>query len=250
MRCQISADKPKTMFSYLTHLYETSFIELTLFIPLYLHIVNFSTYTHTKIRTAIDKHSIICYNPTKGGVHMKKLISLLMCIPALLGLTQLTACSGDAKRFNEIMSMSDPFDLVIELGSYLCEKCEYGDRTDKLSEAERVIFVIREVEAEVNNGGFSQYFFNSSGAFAGEIVSAFETVGAHEIAAICKKAVESFGVPIPVDRQARFDMLEEYETEEVSEILWECDKAFYSVTEDYMKMQYDYIMAHRDEFTH
>jgi hypothetical protein len=44
------------------------------------------------------------------------------------------------------------------------------------------------VEAEVNNGGFNQYYFNTEGRFASEAVGAFEYFGASEHAALMKAA--------------------------------------------------------------
>ena len=36
----------------------------------------------------------------------------------------------------------------------------------KLSKSEQAIYIIWNLEAEINNGGFNQYYFNSSGQFA------------------------------------------------------------------------------------
>jgi hypothetical protein len=44
------------------------------------------------------------------------------------------------------------------------------------------------VEAEVNNGGFNQYYYNSDGRFASEAVAAFEYFGAQEHAALMREA--------------------------------------------------------------
>jgi hypothetical protein len=44
------------------------------------------------------------------------------------------------------------------------------------------------VEAEVSNGGFNQYYFNTDGKFASEAVAAFEYFGASEHAALMREA--------------------------------------------------------------
>ena len=74
---------------------------------------------------------------------------------------------------------------------------------------------------EVNNGGFSQYFFNSSGDFSNELVVAFITIGANATAAICQKAIAAFGRDIPDDRYERQEMLDELESNKIDEILEE-----------------------------
>ena len=67
----------------------------------------------------------------------------------------------------------------------LCDVCDYGQNVDSLNEYERTIFVTQELENEVNNGGFFQFFDNSSGQFASEIVQAFINIGAEKTAEIC-----------------------------------------------------------------
>src|SRR5437762_10408868 len=59
---------------------------------------------------------------------------------------------------------------------------------DDLSRAEQVFRVIWELEAEVNNGGFHQYFSNSSGDSAFAVVDALKGVGAHHAARIAADA--------------------------------------------------------------
>jgi hypothetical protein len=57
-----------------------------------------------------------------------------------------------------------------------------------LSPGVRALYVTWGVEAEVNNGGFNQYYFNSSGAFAPDAVGAFEYFGATQHAALMREA--------------------------------------------------------------
>lgn len=61
------------------------------------------------------------------------------------------------------MAQDDAADQILEILEVVQKKCEYGEKLGQLSAAERVIYLIGEVEGEVNNGGFSQYMFNSSG---------------------------------------------------------------------------------------
>lgn len=52
----------------------------------------------------------------------------------------------------------------------------------------RALYVTSGVEDEVNNGGFNQYYWNSTGKFADQAVAAFEFFGAHEYAALMQEA--------------------------------------------------------------
>ena len=40
--------------------------------------------------------------------------------------------------------------------------------------------LVDELEAEINNGGFDQYFFNSAGDKAAEAINALEAIGANK----------------------------------------------------------------------
>jgi Domain of unknown function (DUF4375) len=64
------------------------------------------------------------------------------------------------------------------------------------------------LDAEVRNGGFSQYYFNSSGELAPYAVKAAKAVGAPELAAVIQKANALFGKDGPdPDRDKRMDQL-------------------------------------------
>lgn len=135
----------------------------------------------------------------------------------------------------------------VVIGTYetICEKCEYGDAIDNLNEHERVIFIAQILEQEVNNGGFDQFFYNSSGDFSNELVDAFTKIGALKTAEICKKAVSVFNGEVPVNREEREEVFDKIDSDD---ILSECDDAFYDYEDDLEKMNYEYIMKHQDFF--
>ncbi len=57
------------------------------------------------------------------------------------------------------------------------------------SSPQKVFSAIWNLESEVNNGGFSQYFLNSSAESAPVVVQALETIGAAATAMICGRAI-------------------------------------------------------------
>ena len=69
--------------------------------------------------------------------------------------------------------------------------------------------LIDELEAEINNGGFDQFFFNSAGDYTEETIEALIKIGAPSTAEIVKKAASKFpgGIP-PRDRDTRQELLE------------------------------------------
>jgi hypothetical protein len=62
--------------------------------------------------------------------------------------------------------------------------------------------------SEVCNGGFHQFFANSTGVLAPEAVRGFEMIGAKEYARISAEATSRFGTPYPRDREQRYEALD------------------------------------------
>jgi len=73
---------------------------------------------------------------------------------------------------------------------------------------EDVVRLVELFEGEVNNGGFHQFFYNSTGNETAEIIQALEMIGARNVADIVSRAAGKFpgGMP-PRDRFARQDLL-------------------------------------------
>ena len=135
--------------------------------------------------------------------------------------------------------------LVMQMWDTICEKCQYGDHIENLNEHERVFFVTQVLAQEVNNGGFSQFFYNSSGDFSNELVEAFTRIGAYKTADICQQALSVFPGPVPVDRDEREELFDHLDCDP---FLDECDDAFYEYVDDLEGLNYAYIMAHLESF--
>ena len=152
-------------------------------------------------------------------------------------------------NMEHIWKLTDKNDFVVALTEHLDHKTQYGDNMSVLSEAERIFYITQTLEMEINNGGFSQFFYNSSGNFSNELVSAFHAIGASTTAAICQKAISAFGRDLPVDKEAREELLDELESEEIDEILEECDSAFLDYEDDLNELNYNFVMKNKDSFT-
>ena len=150
---------------------------------------------------------------------------------------------------DDIWEIDDSFTLVNEMGYYLSEKCDFGDNIKCLSDAERTIYVVYTLECEVNNGGFAQYFFNSSGNLGNELCAAFEKIGATENAEICAKATDVFGDNYPTDRSKRQDIMMADENVHFGDIWSECDNEFFGYPEDTSNMMYNFIIDNKKDFT-
>ncbi len=147
-----------------------------------------------------------------------------------------------------IFKLTDEHDFSVAVSGYLCRKSNNGDNIGALSEAERTVFVVISLENEVNNGGFSQFFYNSSGDFANEAADRLRAIGAEKMAAICEKAVGAAGVRLPEDRNKREDILDEL-PEEFEDILDECDSEFYDYPDKLSELIFSFAKNNREHFT-
>lgn len=78
------------------------------------------------------------------------------------------------------------------------------DIVRSLSPGVRMVYTTWGVEAEVNNGGFSQYFENSTGQLADEALAGFRLLGAARHAALLERAMAARRAGSP----AAFDALD------------------------------------------
>lgn len=63
-----------------------------------------------------------------------------------------------------------------------------------LNKEERTIVAIEGLEREVNNGGFSQFFVNSSNEFVPCIQEALKAIGCPKTATLCSQAMAILGI--------------------------------------------------------
>lgn len=98
-------------------------------------------------------------------------------------------------------------------------------------ETELIKELIEELEAELNNGGFDQFFFNSAGDKAADTINALSSIGAEHTANIVRAACAKFpgGLP-PKDRDARQELLEQVSPN--SDAFEEEDQAFLEYNDD------------------
>lgn len=79
----------------------------------------------------------------------------------------------------------------------------------QLPTEQRTVATVWLLAADVDNGGFDQYFFNASGDLAPFAPEAFEEIGAPEVAEIVAEAVAAFGEEGPAtDQSERHQQME------------------------------------------
>ena len=90
---------------------------------------------------------------------------------------------------------------------------------DNLSEQEKLIYCIWWLEGEVNNGGFHQFFSNSSGDYTNEILGFLITIQANHTAELLSQAsMVAFGGHAPADQDIRVQLLEKNEEANIEKL--------------------------------
>ncbi len=101
------------------------------------------------------------------------------------------------------------------------------------------------LDGEVNNGGFGQYFFNSSGELACHAVAAAGAVGASRAAIIIQKAIALFGEDGPdPDRDRRMNQLSGVDLEALDKLNTE----YYRCPDDLRELLPRYVASNSGAF--
>jgi hypothetical protein len=113
---------------------------------------------------------------------------------------------------------------------------------------QKVFSAIWAVESEVNNGGFSQYFFNSSAESASFVVEALETIGAPKTASICKRAIgAAFPAGLPQTPEAIRSVAADF-SDEILERLEPLDQEFFAYPHSLTDLLFAYVANRPEEF--
>lgn len=115
-------------------------------------------------------------------------------------------------EFHKAISKPEQIDAVNEIYIDIVKSSEYGENLYKLTKQEKTLYYLIVIDKEIYNGGFNQYFFNSSGDNAHEALNSFIEIGALKSAHIVIQAFNLWPNEIvPSDRNTRQNMLEEVE---------------------------------------
>lgn len=147
-----------------------------------------------------------------------------------------------------IWKLTDQTDFIVAMNGWLCRKSNYGENLDALNADEQIIYISLQLDTEVHNGGFIQFFDYFSSAITDRISDCMSVIGAHRTAEICKTALAVLPSPIPKDWDERRKFLDAASVD-IEGILSECDNRFYDCEDDLMHLNYLYIHAHKDSFS-
>jgi hypothetical protein len=116
--------------------------------------------------------------------------------------------------------------------------------TAVLTEVERDVLAVEALEREVNNGGYRQFFVNSSVEFTPTIVGALQRIGCPRTADISARAVAELGATATLGAAA---IEAELQTEVGErEVRWSlCDQQYYTAGEDIAGRLFEYLKRNR-----
>jgi len=113
----------------------------------------------------------------------------------------------------------------------------------QLTDEERVILAIEALEREVNNGGYGQFFVNSSREYAPIIVNALRVIGCPKTAEITQSALKIVQETPMTDQEIENGTWEQ--NEERQNALGQCDTLYFERPENIEESLFAFIKANR-----
>ncbi|MGI9271746.1 MAG: DMP19 family protein [Woeseiaceae bacterium] len=119
---------------------------------------------------------------------------------------------------------------------------------EDLTTTERVVVVVEAMEREVGNGGFNQFFYNSSNEYAGELAAALRQIGIPDIAAIAERALQAIGAQ-PEWTYDEFEEAAEDPDDATAAELDACDQAYYETEDGIANTLFEFIKKNSSEIS-
>jgi len=151
------------------------------------------------------------------------------CIPCFNGTRETIESSRDYYR------KLREYNPLIELWRSIADRV-YKTQTGLagLHPDERLYFAVGIFDGEINNGGFDQFFWNSSGDMYQDVIDGLQRLNAFESLRLLEQAALIIfrNGKVPQDRQIRVEELRSSENEIMSNELDSLDQAYYAKSED------------------
>lgn len=137
---------------------------------------------------------------------------------------------------------------IIEIDNFISELCSWGQEIDKLTEPKKDFYFNQNLEREINNGGFEQYFFNSSGDFAHETIISLKAIGANKTVEILQQAIDQFpDKTVPKNRNKRQTILKEI-SETAKSVFGMLDQKFFLYEDDLNTLNMAFVRKNKAQF--
>jgi hypothetical protein len=128
------------------------------------------------------------------------------------------------------------------------DNTDFGKRDfNAQSEPQKVFSAIWELESQVNNGGFDQYFRFSDPTIVGHAPAALGAIGATSCASIVSRALNLVS-PLSANDEKRHDALDELDVHAIEQ-LEKLDSEFFAYPDDLTERLYAYVQANAGAFS-
>jgi hypothetical protein len=114
-----------------------------------------------------------------------------------------------------------------------------------ISKQERYVLAVEALEREVNNGGYSQFFLNSSHDFIDVIDEALVAIGCPKTADLTRRAIQALDIPDGVTGE-KAEAVIVADDETVREALEACDAGYYDNDEPIADRLFAWIKSNKD----
>lgn len=153
---------------------------------------------------------------------------------------------GRRLTIGEILALDNPTDMINELDYGLSDKLNRSG-FESFSKPEKVLYAVFCLETEINNGGFEQYYFNSSGNYAIDTPAALEEIGAFRTAELVQEANSSFPGGSPPRNWDERIKRAELVSDEISARWDELDNRFYEYVDPLEELQIEYMKLKKND---
>ncbi|APU97063.1 hypothetical protein BV902_12490 [Sphingobacterium sp. B29] len=197
---------------------------------------------------------------------IKSMRTTIITIGIIIMILNLFGCSERTKQNNKLSIQTPLTEQIIDTTSDdMLLEVVYDNLFRKLSPAydkeyeivlswnksRQAIYMISRLEAEVNNGGYNQFYFNSSGQFAAALPEALKLVGATKFADLTERANSTFEKDKSKITEDQDGTVEGFSKSYENNPLNKFDEEFYKLNdvENLQKIQVDYVRKNKKEFT-
>ena len=154
----------------------------------------------------------------------------------------------DYQSLEEVLALDNFTKIILAIHARISKKIA-SSSYEALSSTEKIIDNIYWLEAEVNNGGFDQYFFNLAGNHLFDAINALETIGAIRMKGILKKASEVFPkCKVPKEQSERRKLLLTFSEKQRGK-LSQLDGEFLKYPDDLGGLLLTHIKSHRSDIS-
>jgi hypothetical protein len=153
--------------------------------------------------------------------------------------------SYSGETADELLSLEGRYrtDSLVLVFEQALEQKATREGLQSLSDEELIVLAVEALEREVNNGGYEQFFLNSTREYASIIVEALARIGCRRTAAITQKALDALRCSPLTPEAIENTMLEE--SEDRDQALFVCDNQYFARPEDIEGLLLAFIKANK-----